>query len=478
MSVTTLTNRSTNPALTLNTTGYAAVAGTGGTANLAWNSGAGYVRDGFGRVTWTVGTTANSGGASFTQTGISANTAHAFTMWVWSSRATAMRLTVVCRNSSNATVNTLTGSATQIPATEWTPVRVTGTTGSNVTNVVMTAAVFTTTGAAFWQAGDTLDIGATLIETGTTLREYYDGSTPDGGGTIYAWTGAEDASTSTATVYSPVITLTALTTAPCPRVQITITDFDPFDNVITVWRTADGKRSRVRGARDWTIIGADTVTDYEAPLGVPSEYSIIVSEGISAQLEITPASITLNDTKGWIQDPIDPSTAVPLYPDVGPNGEPSFTYEALKRFDYEAGVSLINILGSDTPVALIGQRMVASNVPFHMFTDVAQQSTNLRNLLKQAAPVLIRPLPTWARALPASCYLSVATVSELPVDESFGGQVVEWQLTANLVSAPTVSVIIAVITYGDVQALYSTYQQAQTQFTGNTYLQVKQNPSV
>lgn len=475
MSITIRTQRATNPHAASATTNWLDIDGTSGVAAISHNTGQGYQQAGFPRVTWTTATTALSGGIQYTQTGLSASTAYALTLWCRSSKNQTLRATATFRNSSNATVNTVNGSAVAVAANVWTPVPVTGTSGSSVTNVVLSAVAFT--GGSFWANGDTLDAVA-LIETGSTFNPYYDGATAHAFGITYAWVGTVNASNSTATIYTPTLTLTGLTTAPCPRVNITIADIDPSVNEVTLWRTSDGKRRAVRGTREWKVTGgSDAVTDYEVPLNTATQYELEVIEGISAKAVTTPASITVTDTKGWIQDPLDPGSAVPLYADLGPDGEPSLSVEALAQFDYEADVSLVKVMGSSEPIAFIGQRMAASSVPFHMFTDQAQQSTNLRNLLRQAGPVLIRPLPVWSNGLPVLCYLSVKTVSEKPVNEAYGGQIIEWHLSGDLVAAPAVNIVVLVTTYGTVQALWTTYQQAQTALAAKTYLQVKLSPS-
>jgi hypothetical protein len=479
MSVVVRTNRATNPNATTGITGWAAIAGTSGVAGIAHNTGMGYQRTGFARVTWTTGTSALSGGLSYSQTsGLSASTAYALQIWVRASKNQTMRAQAVFKNSGGTTVNTVNGSATSVAANVWTPLKVTGTSGALVTQVTLEGVV--TTGGSTWSVGNTLDGGAVLIETGSTFNNYYDGETPDAQGVIYAWTGAVDASTSTATVYTPVLTLTGHNTmAPCPRVVIAITDLDPGVNEVKVWRTSDGRRRTVRGTRAWKISGgSDTVTDYEVPFGVSVTYQLEVSEGVSAKVETGTSSVTVTPAHGVIQDPMDPQSAVALYTDVGPNGEPALTDTALANYDYEAEVSTIKIMGSSEPVAFIGQRMsTPSNVPFNMYTDTTAQGNALRNILLQAAPVLIRPLPNISNGLPGLCYLSVKTVQSKNTDQTFGGQTTEWTLVGDLVAAPTVNIVVVLISYGTVQALWSTYQSAQTALASKTYLQTKTSPS-
>jgi hypothetical protein len=52
-----------------------------------------------------------------------------------------------------------------------------------------------------------------------------------------------------------------------------------------------------------------------------------------------------------------------------------------------------------------------------------------------------------------------------------------WTLGGDLVAAPTMNVLIPIWTYGKVQALWATYQQAQTTLSGKTYLDVLKSPT-
>jgi hypothetical protein len=147
------------------------------------------------------------------------------------------------------------------------------------------------------------------------------------------------------------------------------------------------------------------------------------------------------------------------------------------QLEYEADTSIIKIMGSDEPVALLGQRMIAGNVPFHFFTDAAQQATDLRNLLKQAPILLIRPGSDWGPSLPGLCYVAPPVPQESPAGIIYGNAYTEWKFASSLVRAPSMNVVIPFWTYGDWQALWSTYQQAQTTLSGKTYLQVKKSPA-
>jgi hypothetical protein len=71
----------------------------------------------------------------------------------------------------------------------------------------------------------------------------------------------------------------------------------------------------------------------------------------------------------------------------------------------------------------------------------------------------------------------VPKVVEKPVTVAFGGTLTQWQITGSGVAAPTASLLVPVWTYGSVQALWATYQQAQTTLAAKTYLDVQKSPT-
>lgn len=479
MSVTVRTNRATNPEVAAAGTNWGAVPGTGGTASGARNTGLGYTATvGFWRVAWTVATTAVSGGLSYTQTGLAAATQYSHQIWVRCSKAQTVSLSAQYQDASAVNVGTaFNGPNVTLVANEWAQVKVeAATSGALVDRVVLTCAALAP--GTNWADGDTLDGDLVVIETGAVCGGPFSGSTPNGGSTMYAWTGAVDASTSTATLYTPVVTATAFTTYdPCPRVEVTITDLTPTANTVTVWRTADGKRAAVQGGRDRSMLAADSVIDYAAPLARTLTYDIEITAGIGTAAAAIPSNVTVAATQGCVQDPLVPSTAMPVYSEVGPNGELALLESSLKNLEYAAEMSLIPVMGSPDPVGIMGQRFAAKGVPFNMVTEAAQHATDMRELIMSSPLLLVRPLPSWAGALPGTCYVGAETITEKPINEAWGGNIIEWHANGSLLAAPSMNVIVPLWTYGDVQALWTTYQQAQTALTGKTYIQVKKSPT-
>lgn len=473
MTVSTRTNLATNPAAA-STTNYAAVPGTGGAATLTNKTDGGYSGTTYNQVKWTTATTAVSGGCSYTQAGLAAATSYAVLLYVRSSKTQTVALQVQFRDAANAVINTVTSADVALTAGTWTSVSVVGVSGAAVTNAV--ASVLATSGA-LWAVNDTLDVDAVLVEAAAAVGTYFDGSSVNAASVMYAWVGAADASTSTAKTYTPQIGLVTKTDAPCDRVEVTITDLTPTENTVTVWRTSDGKRQAVRGARRRIMVTSDFVVDYEVPLGRVVKYEIEVTAGLNNQVAVAPQDVTVNASSGWIQDPLDPGSAIRIHGGVGPAGEAALRGDAFARLEYASDMSIVPIMGSPDPVALIGQRQSASGVSLPMVTEAAQEAADLRRLIQQAPLVLVRPLPGWASALPGLCYTASAKPAELPIDEAWGGKIVHWELTGDLVAAPAMNILIPLWTYGNVKDLWATYQQAQTALTGKTYLEVKKSPS-
>jgi hypothetical protein len=473
MTVTVRTNRATNPAAA-STTGYAAVAGTGGAATLTNRTDGGAFGSTYNRVTWTTATTAVSGGASYTCTGLSASTQTALAVYVRSSKAQTVNVTVNFQTSVPATVNTVTSTAVALTANTWTQIGVVGVSGASVTQALITAAA--TTGGSNWAINDTLDVDAVLVEYAATVGTYFDGSFVSAAGVVYAWSSGANASTSTATTYQPQISLSQGST-PSPNVVVTFTDLDPATDVVNVWRTVDGKRRPVRGARRRSVVGSDFVTDYEAPLNRTISYDLEILSGVCAGVTVTTATTTITSSvSGWLSDPLAPSSAVPVYGDVGPNGEPGLDFDAFGQFEYKSAVSEMVVMGSDEPVALVGQRQAANGIDLNASTFAGTQTTALRSLLKQAGVLLLRPVSGWASGIPGLCYLAAPSVLEQSVNEKMGGSMVAWKIKGDIVAPPAANATVPTTTYGTVSGNYATYAAFVAAHPGQLYLDVIKSP--
>ena len=170
MSVTTRTNRATNPAAA-STTGWGVVAGTGGTANLSNQTGTAAYGSTFNRVAWTAATTAVSGGITYLCTGLTAGTTYTLSMWVRSSVAQTLQLTAQFQTSGSAAVNSVSGPALAVLAGTWTQLVVAGVPGNTAVQALMS--IQATTGGTNWANGNTLDGDAVFVEVAPVLATNY-----------------------------------------------------------------------------------------------------------------------------------------------------------------------------------------------------------------------------------------------------------------------------------------------------------------
>lgn len=264
--------------------------------------------------------------------------------------------------------------------------------------------------------------------------------------------------------------------SPCPRAGVTVTGLGIGASVVSVWRTADGVRSSVRGARRIPMNDAAYVIDYDAPLGRPVTYEVEVLSGPSGASRVTSSAVTVDATEGCIMDPLVPQSAVAVSGGKTSDG-PYLRASALSQLEYQADIQVFNVMGSSKPLALFGQRMAERGLDTSMSTRSAEQNARLKKLLRSTAQLLFRPLPEWGEfELEGTLFLANATATQLPVDVSWGGELTWWEMKSDVVAAPTIRVLTATFTYGDVAILMSTYGQKQALMAGKTYLDDLKNP--
>lgn len=272
------------------------------------------------------------------------------------------------------------------------------------------------------------------------------------------------------------VVVEALLDAPCPRVGVTITGLGVGVSLVSVWRAADGERFPVRGARRVQMNDAHFVVDYDAPLGRPVMYEVEVLSGPNGPSRVTSSAVTVDSDSAWVMDPLVPQSAVAVSRRMSRAGEPVFLAAALRNVEYAAKVSSFEVMGSSRPVALFGQRAAATGVDVSLITDAVDQNLRLRQLLQQTSMVLVRVPASVTDVLEGSCFLSVATVAEESRMAHSGIALTTWKLTGDTVQAPTIKVLTASFTYGDVAMLMSTYGQKQDLMGGKSYLDDLKNP--
>ena len=272
------------------------------------------------------------------------------------------------------------------------------------------------------------------------------------------------------------ISVEAVGVGAAPVAGITVTGLSVGESVVNVWRTADGERSPVRGARRLGMNDAGYVIDYDAPLGRPITYELEVLSGPSGASRVTSSAVTVESETGWIMDPLVPQSAVAIVKPTSWDGGPVFAAAALSSLEYASEVAVYKVLGSNKPMALFGQRMAAAGIDLSMITDAAEENERLRALFQSTGNLLVRLPASWSTAIPGSCFTAVATVAEKPAEHGDEGALTVWELSGDTVQAPTIRVLTATFTYGDVAILIGTYGQKQDLMAGKSYLDDLKNP--
>lgn len=480
------TNRALNPRPAAATTGWAYVPGSGeaGTSTLVTGAVDGPVLADGTQVTSymrrTVSTAKVSGASGWSYGGTAgapavgvAGDPWAGSMYVRSSVATSIDFRTSVRTGTTGAGSHDAG-VVALPAGQW--VRLSS---------LLAAAAGSYDNAYLWAFqsgitqpnGSTLDVCCAQPERGTVVHDYIDGALPDNLDYIYDWAGTANASISTQTLTAG-IRVEAFTDAPCPRVGITVDGLGAGTSVVTVWRSsAGGKRRPVRGFRRRSVVGADFVVDFEVPLARLVTYELEVHSGAVVPPRVVD-QVTIASTTGYVQDPLVPDTAVPVE-ELNAAAHPVLGVPSFRNLASGIGMSVTAILGSDEPVALAGQRLAYSGVDFTLLTDAAEASTALRTVLRTAFPVCIRPLPGWG-PLPDVIYLAPPSIVEQPLGPALGGTFTRFVCAGDVVAPPSMSILVPIWSYADVEALWATYADAQAAATsaGATYLDVLKDPTM
>jgi hypothetical protein len=258
---------------------------------------------------------------------------------------------------------------------------------------------------------------------------------------------------------------------------ITITGLGVGSSVVTVWRTAGNNRKSVQGERRVIMNDAGYVVDHFAPLGRPVTYEVEVLAGPLGPARATAQPITVPARTGWLSDALVPQNSVPLVGERWNNSDIYLRGEAMAQLEYQAGISMYQIMGNPEPMALFGQRLAATGVDTSVGTRSAEENARLQDLLRSTAQLVFRPLPEWGDlGLEGTMYLANATARRIDVNKRMGGDLTWWELKSDQVAAPAIRVLTGTFTYGDVEIMMSTYQQKQDLMAGKKYLDDLKNP--
>ncbi|MHA7145437.1 hypothetical protein ACX80U_12040 [Arthrobacter sp. TmT3-37] len=267
----------------------------------------------------------------------------------------------------------------------------------------------------------------------------------------------------------------AILDAPCPRAGITLTGLSAGEHVVSIWRTTDGQRVPVRGARMVPVVDSAYWDDWEVPLGRPVIFELEVVSGPDAGAQGITDEVSVDAEFGYVQDPLNPAAAVPVLHRSAEGGPAVLVSGTFAKMAYASDISTFQIMGSSTPVGVGGIRQAASGVPLSMLTRGEEENLRMRDLVAGTSILVIRGLPEWGARVPASASYAAGTVTEsnpLP-----GDQVTVWETTGDTVRGSSATILVALWTYQDVADIFATYAQKQAAASGRTYLEDQKNPA-
>lgn len=189
------TNLATNPRVNSATNWAVRSYGTGGTGTAAFNGGAGYVGNGFYRMTYTAAATAGPLGPWYTQavTG-GAGDVYSARIAVRASVAKSWFCRVGFYNGATLVNEVIGAVSVAAGANAWVTPEVIGAAATGPFTQIRVGA---TPSNATVAIGVTIDAGAVQLEASAALGAMFSGSTVDTAAEVYQWTGTADASTST-----------------------------------------------------------------------------------------------------------------------------------------------------------------------------------------------------------------------------------------------------------------------------------------
>lgn len=496
------TNLVTNPSSGTATTGYSALAGTSGVAAITRVTAGGSTTPTFARCTWSTGTTAPSGGILYgSTTGLTAAQTYTASIWVRSSVAQSLYISVDWNNAGGGYISTTASGAVAVLANTWTRINVTGTapaltTQANISGIVGGA-------GANWAIGGTLDMQGVLLETGPTLQAFFDGNTAVTTLLGHSWTGASDASTSiefnltayfdgslppdssyryfwTSTANASTshaeyrgIWVENVTGPPCPRVQVTVSGLGLAAGLVQVTRTADGETWTVPGWYNRSVVDTDTDTDFAVPLGRNVTYTLFFNGAQIGQM-----SITVTSTTGWVQSPYDPAGAMPINTLLSDPAVLTLAKGALDSRTHASNASKATVMGSKRPHSISGQRLVDGSTMFILHAWKNATSDQFKTMA--TAPILlIRGLPSWG-SLPGLAYTdapaqeyAVSRYKNYPLDG-----LTQWVISGDLVQPISRKPLTGAVTNDQVQANLTgvTYNTILARSGSKKNVDIKANP--
>lgn len=247
------------------------------------------------------------------------------------------------------------------------------------------------------------------------------------------------------------VTATARTdAAPCPRVEVLIDGLETDVAAVTLYRVADGRTWRVRGAVNAGVSEGFQVVDVEAPFQTEMQYRAEMFDDDGISLGFTPtATVTLNVETTWVHQPLDPWNAVEI--DLSDRSGKALTRPVNGQRYYP----------EQRPLAIFitGRRLGLQGVQLFFSTDQASTVEKFEAMLgdydTQVVSVLCVRTPPLIE-VPRTFFAGVLSPKRIPVNAHMGGTLNEWEMSADEAEPPFPGIIVPLLTRDDIDAAFDT----------------------
>jgi hypothetical protein len=264
------------------------------------------------------------------------------------------------------------------------------------------------------------------------------------------WTGTANASTQR--YYTPVLTATTYTdAAPAPRIIVNIDDLPPAVSTLTMYRLAEGRTFKVRGAVNVAVAGGFSVPDVEAPFQVASSYRAqMFATGVDVGYTVT-VTATLSVTDCWVHNTLNPDGAVLI--DVTDASGKSLTRPVDGEIFYPEGRSL--------GVLISGRRRGLQGVELFFSTLDAVVAQKFEAMFggyadtDQTIPIVCVRTPTYVD-IPRTFYAGILSPKRIPVNVHMGGTLRTWETSADELAPPAAGLVVALLSRNDIDIFFAT----------------------
>ncbi|WP_282946945.1 hypothetical protein [Cellulomonas endometrii] len=191
-----------------------------------------------------------------------------------------------------------------------------------------------------------------------------------------------------------------------------------------------------------------------APTASPVSYFDGATPPVPAS---TTAAITVPSASAWLQDPLNPRTAIAVAWHHGGDAIHLLSQSAA-NIARKMPADVVQVQGARVPVASLGVRQAPSGVLLHLQALAAEQGAfakSLRQLFDEAGTVVMRGLPAELPLDPVAHVIAPDLNDSAVVQGVLGHN--EWQFEVTQVRAPSPRIAVPWWTYDQVRALWSTY---------------------